>query len=260
MLVIGFSAILKEYLSHRYSGSNDSVVSNVKAEKLVKENKRSQIIEFNTIQLIDSLNQLYIIPVQQKNLKRVQNIEKDQRLEIQTESIPSAEQKAYKPLSSSYRYYYGYNTFNNILIYDGKTGKSHPIFSNRIAIVDFIIYSMVKSRRIFIVACDEDFNGDGKLDKNDKLKLFVYDVHNDELDQITENAEFIRASWRLDYSDNIILRVGLDRDNDKKFSPDYEPEILKTFNVIDGQYTELVDTKLRAKLQDILDGKYSNKR
>lgn len=259
MLIIGFSVMIKDYFSHRYRGYNESVVSNVKAEKLVKENKRSQIIEFDNIRLIDSLNQLYIIPVQQKNLRKLQVIEEAPRLEIQTENIPKAEQKAYKPLSSSYLYYYGYNTFNNILIYNGKTKTSHPIFSNRIAIVDFIVYSIEKTKHIFIVACDEDFNGDGKLDKDDKLKISVYDVSKDELHQITEKAEFIRASWRLNYSDNIVLRVGLDIDNDNKFSPEHEPEILKTFNVINGKYAELIDPELRAKLQAILDGKYIRK-
>ena len=176
MLVIGFSVMIEDYFSHRHGDYNDSVVSNVKAEKLVKENKRSQLIEFDNINLIDSLNQLYIIPVQQKNLRELQDIEEPPMLEIQMENIPKAEQKTYKPLSTSYLYYYGYNTFNNILIYNGKTKTAHPIFSNRIAIVDYIVYSIEKTKHIFIVACDEDFNGDGKLDKNDKLKIVIYDV------------------------------------------------------------------------------------
>lgn len=56
-------------------------------------------------------------------------------------------------------------------------------------------------------------------------------------------------------SDKIVLKIGIDVDNDNKFSSEYEPEILKTFNVLNKEYSELIDVENRAKLQDILDGK-----
>lgn len=202
------------------------------------------------------MNQIYIIPVKQKNLRKLRDIEKPEQFNVEITDIPKTAQQPQKPLSSSYLYSYGYNTFNNIIIYNGRTKNSYPIFTYRIAIVDYVIYSIKNSKTIFLVACDEDINGDGKLDKNDKLKIFLYDVSNKEINQITKKGEFILASWRLEHSDIIILKIGLDTDNDNKFSSEYEPEIFKSFDVTDQKYSELIDTELRSKLQNILDGKF----
>jgi hypothetical protein len=256
MLIIGLFTIIREHFFDRYRDYDDSVVSNLKAEKLIEENKRSQLIEFDSVDLVDSLNQIYIIPVRQKNLRKLQDIEDPPTLNIEVEDMPITAQESYKPSSSSYLYYYGYNTFNNILIYNGKTKISHPIFSNRIAIIDYIVYSIKNEKHIFIVACDEDDNSDGKFDKNDKLKIFTYNISKKELNQITKKGDFILASWRLHYSDNIVLKIGIDIDNDNKFSSEYEPEIFKTFDVKNETYNDLIDLEIRSKLQDILDGKF----
>ena len=97
---------------------------------------KSQIIEFDNIELIDSSSQIYIIPVKQKNLRELQEIEEIPVLEMEAVDIPKTKQSVYKPLSRSYLYYYGYNTFNNILVYNAKSEIIQPIFSYRIAIIE----------------------------------------------------------------------------------------------------------------------------
>lgn len=43
ILIIGLFAVVKEQFFDNYRGYDDPVVSNIKAEKFIKENKRSQL-------------------------------------------------------------------------------------------------------------------------------------------------------------------------------------------------------------------------
>lgn len=188
MLIIGLYTIIKEYFFSGRRNYGDSIVSNKKAENLIKKNKRSQLIDFSTINLIDSLNQIYIIPVGQKNLRKLQEIEEPQSLNMEIEELPKTEQTSHHLISSSYLYYYGYNTLNNILIYEGKDNISYPVFSYRIAILDYVVYEIKNNKYILIVACEKDINGDGKLDKDDKSNLFLYNVSKKNLVKVSKKV------------------------------------------------------------------------
>ena len=114
-LVMFISFVIDEYRSNNYN-DDTGILSEDKIEKLQKENKREQVISYRTPKLIDTINQLYIIPVSHKSLNESEEID-DKVLGLMNASgdFQNESDQRYS------RRYYG--DFNNILVYDQKNRK-----------------------------------------------------------------------------------------------------------------------------------------
>lgn len=69
-LIAFISIVIKEFRWSNYDDVETGILSNEKIEKLQKENKREQVISYETPKLIDTLNSVYIFPVSHKTLQR----------------------------------------------------------------------------------------------------------------------------------------------------------------------------------------------
>lgn len=227
---------LKKWKRGRYKTRNE-IISKDKAQKLYKDNKRKFLISFSSFHLIDSLNQIYLIPIFQKELEKAQ-----QRTKIQYTKIPSSD-------------YYGKRSYNNLVLFELPTNSSKMVFDKRTCIVDYKQYTSKGKRYLFIVAGDKDTNSDGILNSRDMMDIFLYDISDDNLQKISEQSTFILSAKKLDFSDSFIIRIGLDENSDGKFSYKYEPSVLKRFITTTQNIQEVLDQKIFNQLQDLLDGK-----
>jgi hypothetical protein len=56
-------------------------------------------------------------------------------------------------------------------------------------------------------------------------------------------------------SNNILLEIGIDKNDDKEYNTKIEPTILKKFNLDNFKYEEVLKKEVYDQLQSILDGK-----
>lgn len=229
----------------------DKIMSQKEVEELLKQDKRAQLISYTEIQPIRGTDYLFIIAVSQTTLDRPQRISRQWR----DEDPPMKTYPSYKSLSSSFGFYKGNRALNNLLVYSSINNSAVPIFKERVCIIDFINYTIDDKIYIYIIVSINDSNKDGVLDHTDLKDIFVYDIFEKALKKITQKCEFILSSERLGISDNILVKIGTDRNSDNKFDYDYEPVNMRVFNVVTHEYKDFIDPQTHQLLQDILDGK-----
>ncbi|HPG41281.1 MAG TPA: hypothetical protein PLP19_18880 [bacterium] len=252
ILSIGLYTIIKDNFP---KDEKDQMLSETQINKLLEEDKRIQLIDFNTIDLLDSLHQIYIIPVYQKSLQSPEEIETSKYLTMEFADIPATYQRNYIPSLNTNNFYYANDNMNNLIIYYMKKNISYPLFEKRISIIDFVPYKVEKNHYLFIIVCDKDTNEDGVLNNDDLLSLFSFNILTKEMKRINKEAEFIESSNYLELTNKIILKVGIDRNKNNKFDKQFEPLIFKQFDIITNEYSLLIDEETINKLQKILDGK-----
>lgn len=101
------------------------ILSDEKIEGLQKENKREQVISYQTPKLIDTLNQVYIIPVSHKFLHEPEEI--DTKILGLLNTSNGYESNSDKRYSRSY-----YGDFNNIIVYNQKSENTKKLFDKRV--------------------------------------------------------------------------------------------------------------------------------
>ena len=226
-------------------------MSQKEVKELLKQDKRAQLISYTEIQPIRGTDYLFIIAVSQTTLDRPQRISRQWR----DEDPPMKTYPPYKSLSSSFGFYEGDRALNNLLVYSSVDNSAVSIFKERVCIIDFINYTIDDKIYIYIIVSINDSNKDGVLDHTDLKDIFVYDIFEKVLKKITQKCEFILSSERLGISDNILVKIGIDRNSDNKFDYDYEPVNIRVFNVVTHEYKDFIDPQTHQLLQDILDGK-----
>ena len=144
-----------------------------------KDGKINQMISFGEPELIDTLNNIYIISVSQRTLEKP--IEKEQM-------------RLNKIGSSSSIYYDEYNTegsYNNIIIYRKTTGEKQALFDNRINITRYYDRIIKEKVYLFVIGTKGDTNKDESYSNDDLENLYIYDLENDYLKTISlDQASF----------------------------------------------------------------------
>lgn len=220
--------------------SNNGILAVEKTNNLLKDSLRKQIISFNRIQIIDSLNQTYLLPVTQANLADAEST--DQLLGLlNTRSV------RYKEFSG--------NIYNNLIIHNSKNGVSKLLFDTRVSIENFRIHESQNKKYIIIPACSTDSNKDEYLNDKDLQELFIYSMENDKLSKIEakENYTTLKA-YQPSESENLIVHFGIDRNKNGIFEGTKEPMVFYKVNLNNMQIEEFVSEKEINKLQKLLEG------
>lgn len=66
--------------------------------------------------------------------------------------------------------------FNNVILYEPKTGKLTPVFSTRLALSEFRFTSGPDVEVLLVLAAERDTDKDGKLSGRDELDLYAFSV------------------------------------------------------------------------------------
>jgi hypothetical protein len=150
--------------------------------------------------------------------------------------------------------------FNNLLIYDARTGATKKVFNKRISITSFMMPRSRSPRSLLITVAERDSNKDGKLDEMDLEQLYAYTLEDGQLRQVQGLVGSPEGVIDLRRDDHVVVRTVVDDDNDgsKKawgLYDEEEPEPRRLFRLDLKTFvaTPLIAESLTAELQAIVD-------
>lgn len=244
LLVLGSGvAFVWDLLKDSRRGIDENVVLATEDEEANEGLQKvvTKEVSFESPKIIDSLNQLYIIPVTQVNIKANND---EARVE---EAVFSSYLS--KKLSYGRRYQ---GVYNNIIFYDQLKDTKIPLFTDRVNINSFQNIEVDNIHYLFIDANKKDTNNDGTLSSTDLGSLFVYNFNLAELKEYT-----LPSKGFLDYhltlnTLEIMVSFGSDLDENGQFNRNEEPLELSVVKLNKNGLKPLIDNKLRAELQEIV--------
>jgi len=231
------------------NSSPQGIIATEKTEALLQDSLRKQIISFSTFHLIDSTNQIYILPVSQSNLQNKESID-----ELRwTSGSGYGYQKGRKYYNSKDQ------TSNNLVLYDALQDKSEIIFDDRINITNYQVIEKDNQKYILITGTDTDSNNDNYLNRKDLQLLYVYELSNQSLSKIRASENFTTHSIQVFRDSNkkatdIVGHFGLDRNKNGEFNLGREPMIFQKINLQNKTLEPIIEEEQIAKLQQLLEG------
>ncbi len=154
--------------SFRNNNQDDGILSDERIEELQKENKRQQLISYETPQLVDTLNLVYIIPVSHKTLNSAEYIDEEVLGLLDVHG-------SYKSDKRYSRQYYG--DFNNLLVYDYKKDSINKLFNDRINFGNIQTEYFKDDILVLFSASTKDTYRDGVINQEDYKTLFIYSLN-----------------------------------------------------------------------------------
>ena len=242
LLLLFFLIMIRQDMLPRHGDvQNDGILAIEEVEELNRDSIRKQIISFNSITVIDSANQIFLLPVSQATLnigERYDDI--------------SLKDMSYR---KSRRMGYNYN-YNNLALYFGQKKASELIFDQRTSISDYNVHVIDGKKYIVINAAMADTNKDGFLNNHDVQHLFVYDLEQSELYEIAKKDSYtVLDIVSPSKSNALIVQFGVDRNHDKVFDIQTEPQLYYILDVNTMTVREMVQSNHIDALQKQLEGR-----
>ena len=244
ILLIGGLLLLNELFRGFWPREQEQggIIAEEVTDELLADSLRKQVLTLSYMELLDSASRTFILPVSQANLEEAESTR--ELLKLST---------AYGSKNS---YYKGGRVYNNLVIYEAESNQSTVIFDQRISISNYQLNTVKEKNYLLIEGTDNDSNEDGFLDGNDLQKLFVYDLNEHKLRQVDmlANSNVGYVSWYAG-GEELIVQIGIDRDEDGKFESSSEPKIFYNLNPDSASLQPIVSADQIAKLQRLLEGR-----
>jgi len=234
VIIISSFFMIEEFIdlrSHEPFESGLTLETEQKGDSIL----RDQAISLKMPIRIDSARQLYVIPVGQSNLEFPYHI-----LGIlnTTEAFPEM---------------IGHHDLNNLLVYDVKTNQSTPLFDQKTSIDDFDIFSVNEAPFIIISASQKDSDKNGRLNNEDLLSLFIYDVLAKKMHQFEDPCRGLIRTSKLYSTPNLVAQFGIDKNGNGSIERSGEPHVQIIINLLDFSSKDMVSELIRDELQRIID-------
>lgn len=245
LIMLIFFSITEMTRSIRYNHDDDGILSDEKIEKLQQENKRKQLISYDFPRLVDTINSIYIIPVRHKTLNTAEYIN-DETLGLLD---------SYGEVKSNSRYSgYYYGSFNNLIVYDLKNGITRKLFDKRVNFGEIRTEVVGDDILILFTAAEEDTYRDGVVNLTDLKSLYIYSLKEGKLRSISGGGTDVVYYEFIPGSKDILVRLGIDYNEDGKFDSDSEPSIIKKYVYKSDELVVVIPQSLNAGLQKLLEG------
>ncbi|SFW14936.1 hypothetical protein [Cellulophaga fucicola] len=245
IITISGIAISEYFRFNDYDDIETGILSDEKIDELKKENKREQVISYETPMLIDTLNSVYIIPVSHKNLNEPEDI--NGLLNIASKS------SSYESKDNRYsREFYG--NYNNVIIYNQKSDITKQLFIKRVNFND--IKTEYFSDDIFLMfnAAEKDTYKDGVINLADFKSLYIYSFNQKKLKKVANDNMDIVSYHFLNDSKDIIISFGVDKNNDGTYDYNNEPTVIKKYNYQTNELKSIITDNINSDLQKTLEG------
>lgn len=249
-LVSFISIVIQEHRRYDYEEPETGILSDEKIEKLQKENKREQVISYETPILIDTLNSKYIIPVSHKTLNEKEDIGLNGLLNAYAGSSNS-DSDGIKDERYS-REYYG--EYNNIIVFDELNSKNKKLFKERINFNEIKSEHVGKETLVLLKASGEDTFKDGVINLKDLTSLYIYSMRENKMRKIGIKGMDVYNYKFINKSKNLIIEFGIDKNKNGAFESYNEPIILRKYNFEKEELEEIIDKKISSELQKKLEG------
>ncbi len=233
IIFVGILAVIDFYPRNHQVG----MMVNDEVEELTEQGLRKEIISIESLQVIDSVNQIILFPITHSRLGEVESYGKDIGLMN----------------SFSGEYYSGY-VYNNLVIQDIKNGKTNVVFKDRIGIGEYSIYKLNDEKFIVITGSKLDTNRDELINNEDFQDLYVYSLNSSTLSKIElpKNATVLNV-YEEKKLNQYIVRIGVDR-NENGFLKD-EPKVFMKMNFEEMKVETFLDDEVLNTLQRTLEGR-----
>lgn len=245
-LISFISIVIQEHRRSSYNDPETGILSDEKIEKLQKENKREQVISYETPKLIDTLNSIYIIPVSHKTLNEKENING-------LLNAYSYSEEFYKKPDSRYSGGF-YGAFNNVIIYNPNNGNNKKLFDERVNFNDIKTEYFDKEILLLIKASEKDTYKDGVINLKDFKSLYIYSFSQKKMQKVGIDGMDIYNYKFINNSQDLIIGFGIDKNNDGQYEEYNEPILIKKYDFESGLLTDIVDQKTSSDLQKTLEG------
>lgn len=243
ILGIGGIAISELIWSNSYDDTETGILSDEKIEELQKENKREQVISYETPKLVDTLNSVYMIPVSHINLNEVENIN----------GLLSIRKGSYESEDIRYsRQFYG--SYNNLIIYNQKNEITKKLFDKRVNFNSINTEYFADDILLLFTAAEKDTYKDGVINLSDYKSLYIYSLNEKKLNKIENEGMDVVSFKFLNESKNLIISYGIDKNQDGKYEVLNEPIIIKKYNYQTEKLTNVIGEKTNSELQKMLEG------
>jgi hypothetical protein len=187
-------------------------------------------ISFDRPQLIDTLAEIYLIPVSQVNLEKPEFIASDSRVS------QTSEKSAYD-YHTKFKYF---GAFNNLMIYDAAKDEQKFLFDERIYIPGFSAEVIAGNVYLIIQGVVNDTDGNGKLNSDDLQDLYIYGLKDRQLAKFSFSGMSYDDFYVLNRKAEMLLSWFEDKNNDGIIQYGQEPQRLKVLNLSDYEIVDFV--------------------
>ena len=240
---IGGIAISEFTRLYNYEKVEEGILSDEKIEKLQKENKRKQVISYQSPKLIDTLNSVYIIPVSHKNLDEAEETEPLNLIKT-SDNYKSSDIRYSSQL---------YGAYNNLIIYNQKNDTTYKLFDKRVNFNQINTEYFPDDILLLFKVAEKDTHKDGVINLLDYKSLYIYSINEKRLRKIG-NEEMSLVSYQfLNDSKDLIIRFGIDKNKDGKYEEYNEPAILRKYDYQTAKLIDIIGKKTNRELQKTLE-------
>lgn len=229
----GLAAIVVLAIQPARDVGHGPMTSTERAQQLAKEGKREQIVTFSRglIPLYEPsadgtspATNLYAVGVGQITLDEPESIRRRRVSNFRgfnSGVVLGAGGNTYITRDDGPETVFG--AFNNVVIFDKRSGAVEKIFEERISITGFKWMNRVSPRSIAIMATAKDSNRDGKLNGNDIQELFVYVLEGRSLHRVTGLVASVDDIAYVPDVDYLIVEASVDTNKDGEIAEaDYD--------------------------------------
>ncbi len=250
LLGIGIISILiftiSDLIPNSQPNTND-LLSDEKVEALKKDSLRQQIISYDSPQLVDTVNLIYVLPVSVKTLDTPENTEEGVLGLLDSDSEMGSRSRKFKRRS------YYYNAFNNLIVYDYKNQLSEKICDYRLIGTDLMFKYFDDEIIMVFTGAEKDTNEDHKITLQDFKSLFVYSLNNKQLKKISMENSTVNSFEFVEGTKDILVSFGFDRNTNDQFETAFEPEFVMKYDYAKGTLNSILDKGLEIEIQRIID-------
>ena len=222
----------------------------------INEAKKEQVLVYGDYMNLDNTDYL-LIPLGMKTIED----QEGRLLKVKSSEGNSSENVDDAGSYRSYKYNFyslDFGNCNNIIFYNKKTDSTHLLLQKPTVISKFYFphyekeYTGKKYWFILLGIGEDDTNGDGYINNEDAEKVYIADLAGRNKQQITpDNSQLV--DWYIDMStNNILMKVRFDTNDDKKFNYYDEVEILKTSIDTPGQGKQIINAEIKNNINKIL--------
>lgn len=224
------------------------VLSEEKVKKLQEENKRLQVISYGFPRLVDTLNLVYMIPVEHKTLNKAEEIDDNLGL-LSSYSDDIDSYNLDRKYSKSY-----YGSYNNLVVFDEKKKETKRLLDQRLNFNAIDTEYFEDDILILFLASKTDSNKDGVMNLEDFKSLFIYSLKEKKLRTVQIDNADITSYELIEGSKNLIVKYGIDHNKDGEFSSYKEPSMIKRYDFNKETLGDIIDLETTRNLQMLLEG------
>lgn len=237
------------------------LLADERVEALNRDSLRKQIVSYGNPWLIDTLNAVYMVPVEIKTLGKPEGVE---RLEATT--LSALEEPAFEEPSGSglsfylnkrgyYKNQYFAGDYANLILYKPLEEKTLPLFKERVFITDLNTFYFKDDILLLFYTASKDTNEDGIIDSDDFRKLCVYSLNTGVLRKISDGENHAFEYQFIRDSKDLLVRFKISRYKDKQFYGKQSPSKIMKYTYETQKLTEIISPDLQAEMQKLIEGK-----